>query len=180
MKISELQVSEAKSAPGKLGMLMDAHRELGINFKWYRKSSVNDEIVTNVIKMMNSAVDHPNMGKLTSPAYPLNKVADGFKKLGSGTHMFDINSGLKELAGLDGFLDAAMITKLRDALAVVASNQHGMTEHMNTMHNTMLAIMEIYHVALKPSDDYRMSISRAVLKNLGLHTGLNKGDSLGL
>jgi hypothetical protein len=158
---------------------MDAHKELGITHKWGPKHRLSSEMVDATVKIMNSAVDKEGMGKLTSPAYPLNKVADGFKKLG-GPALFDVHSGLGQLSGLDGLMVPDQLKKLQDAAATLASQQHGLAEYFTSLHAIMLAIMEVYTIALRAEDPYRKSISTAVLKKLGLHTNLNKNDALGL
>jgi hypothetical protein len=72
------------------------------------------------------------------------------------------------------------LKKLQDAAATLASQQHGLAEYFTSLHAIMLAIMEVYTIALRAEDPYRKSISTAVLKKLGLHTNLNKNDALGL
>lgn len=166
MKIQELHIAEAKFS-GKMGMLMDAHRELGITHKWGPKHRLTDELVDNAVKMMKSAVGAADMGQLSSPAYPLNKVADGFKKLG-GPALFDIHSGLTQLAALEGFMDAAGLKKLRDAATTIASQQHGMAEYCGALLSIMQAILEINLISMRSQDAYRKSIAGAVIKKLGL------------
>lgn len=164
MKLSHL--IEAKQG-GKLGMLMDAHKELGINHKWGPKHRLNDELVDTAVKMMKSAVNVKEMGQLSSPAYPLNKVADGFKKLG-GPALFDIHSGLTQLAPVEGFLPADKLKQLRDAATTLASQQYGIAGYCAGLLAVMQGILEIQVIARRTDDTFRKSISTAVLKNLGM------------
>lgn len=173
MKLNQL--IEAK-ATGALGLLMDAHQELGITHAWGLKHKLNNDMVQIAVSMMNDAVDLPSMGSLSSPAYPLNKVVDGFKKLGS-SQLFNINSGLEQLKGLKDFLKPELTEKLRTAAATLGAHQYMMIEYCGGLRIIMLAIMEVYKKALNAEDEYSKAIATAVLKKLGLNIKLSATET---
>jgi hypothetical protein len=167
MKTSDL-LWEARAKPtGLVGLLMDADRELGLNHKWQVKHRISDEVIKNGVAMMNDGKKADSMGQLTSPLYPLNKVLDGFKKL-SGSQLFDIHSGLRQLIGLSGFVSREENEKMRDAAVTLANRQHEMTLYTAALLNVMQCMMNILTVAHRSDDEYRKSMATAIVKKLGL------------
>lgn len=172
MKITDL-VTEAKH-PERVAMIMDAHKELGITHKWINKSNLSDDMVWRTCDMMRQAVSLPDMGKISSPAYPLGTVMDGFKKVDTSA-MYHITDGLTKLGGLQGFMHADQLKKLKDAAALVGAMQAEMVSFCATTRNIMQAILEIAVVAKNSTDTYKKSIATATMKKLDIPYEANYG-----
>lgn len=160
------QLHEARLT-GKAGMIETALKELGSTHKLKHRHAIGDATVDHVITMMHeSARNHGMNASLVAAAYPLDKLISGLKKVQTPA-LFDIWGSLKSLMPLKSFMDPEQLQGVYDAAVKLQSERDSLLQYSEMVRHLIAAMAELMGYA-KDKDEYKQSIAKAVLKNIGL------------
>jgi len=163
MKLTDLQEARADSHSPKMKQLLTAAKELGISTKLPKNNTPDDYDIDKLVSMKKAGVGKSTLGP-SGVAIPLNTLVEALKKL-PDTPLSDVASALRRLEGV-GFEADEKLRKLQTATYEVIGMKSDLLAEAARLQAVMHIMGDLF-MATKSTDDWRRSISTAVLKNVG-------------